>query len=119
MSGQGRYRNLWEQYYHDAEAVIFVIDSSELLRLEVAREELHALLEHPGNDRVCRDNTSTLTLISADIKHKRIPICCLANKKDLKGALSDVEVGTIVSLLHKYMYHTTFVHHHRLQIKWI
>ena len=50
MSGQGRYRNLWEQYYPETEAVIFVIDSSEKLRLEVAREELHALLENKGKD---------------------------------------------------------------------
>lgn len=53
MSGQGRYRNLWEQYYPETEAVIFVIDSSEKLRLEVAREELHALLEHPGKEGAC------------------------------------------------------------------
>ncbi|XP_003386141.1 PREDICTED: ADP-ribosylation factor-like protein 6 [Amphimedon queenslandica] len=80
MSGQGRYRNLWEQYYPETEAVIFVIDSSERLRLEVAREELHALLEHPV------------------IKQKRIPICCLANKKDLKDALSDVEIADKMEL---------------------
>ena len=29
MSGQGRYRNLWEHYYKDAQAIIFVIDCSD------------------------------------------------------------------------------------------
>lgn len=33
MSGAGRYRNLWEQYYKDAQAIIFVVDSSDRLRL--------------------------------------------------------------------------------------
>ena len=33
MSGAGRYRNLWEQYYKDAQAIIFVIDSSDKLRM--------------------------------------------------------------------------------------
>ncbi|KAL7983502.1 hypothetical protein Chor_000378 [Crotalus horridus] len=28
MSGQGRYRNLWEHYYKDCQAIIFVIDSN-------------------------------------------------------------------------------------------
>lgn len=33
MSGAGRYRVLWEQYYPEAHAVIFVIDSADKLRL--------------------------------------------------------------------------------------
>ncbi len=48
MSGQGRYRNLWEQYYKTAEAVIFVIDSNDKLRSVVARDELESLLNHSG-----------------------------------------------------------------------
>jgi ADP-ribosylation factor-like protein 6 len=81
MSGQGRYRSLWEQYYNEAQAIIFVIDSSDKIRLEVAKDELHTLLEHD------------------DIKSKRIPICCLANKKDLKDALSDVEIADKLDLI--------------------
>jgi ADP-ribosylation factor-like protein 6 len=33
MSGAGRYRSLWEQYYPEAQAVIFVLDSADKLRL--------------------------------------------------------------------------------------
>jgi ADP-ribosylation factor-like protein 6 len=33
MSGAGRYRTLWEQYYREAEAVIFVVDSADRFRL--------------------------------------------------------------------------------------
>lgn len=46
MSGQGRYRNLWEHYYKEADAIIFVIDSSDRIRIVVAKEELAALLAH-------------------------------------------------------------------------
>ena len=40
-------------YYHppflrDAQAVIFVIDSSDKLRMVVAKEELDELMKHPG-----------------------------------------------------------------------
>ncbi|KAM6100544.1 ADP-ribosylation factor-like protein 6 isoform 3-T3 [Theristicus caerulescens] len=48
MSGQGRYRNLWEHYYKEGQAIIFVIDSSDKLRMVVAKEELDTLLNHPG-----------------------------------------------------------------------
>ena len=71
MSGQGRYRNLWEHYYEwesipcthhiyvhyyhlcvhvctcsGVEAVVFVMDSSDKLRMPVAQEELKTLLNH-------------------------------------------------------------------------
>lgn len=74
MSGQGRYRNLWEHYYRylsqccsptgdfsslihflcfilflrEGQAIIFVIDSADKLRMVVAKEELDTLLNHPG-----------------------------------------------------------------------
>eukprot|EP00761_Pharyngomonas_kirbyi_P009004 gb/GECH01009019.1/.p1 GENE.gb/GECH01009019.1/~~gb/GECH01009019.1/.p1 ORF type:complete len:181 (+),score=27.82 gb/GECH01009019.1/:1-543(+) len=46
MSGQGKYRTLWEYYYSETEGVIFVIDSSDTDRLPVVKDELHKLLNH-------------------------------------------------------------------------
>ncbi|XP_029437997.1 ADP-ribosylation factor-like protein 6 isoform X1 [Rhinatrema bivittatum] len=80
MSGQGRYRSLWEHYYREGEAIIFVIDSSDSLRMVVAREELDTLLNHP------------------DIKQRRIPILFFANKMDLDDAFSSVKVSQVLSL---------------------
>jgi len=47
MSGQGRYRNLWEHYYKECQGIVFVIDSSDKLRMVVAKDELDMLLQHP------------------------------------------------------------------------
>ncbi|KAI5940329.1 ADP-ribosylation factor-like protein 6 [Manis javanica] len=80
MSGQGRYRNLWEHYYKDGQAIIFVIDSSDRLRMVVAKEELDTLLNHP------------------DIKHRRIPILFFANKMDLRDAVTSVKVSQLLCL---------------------
>lgn len=80
MSGQGRYRNLWEHYYKEGQAIIFVIDSSDKLRMVVAKEELRTLLNHP------------------DIKHRRIPILFFANKMDLRDALTSVKVSQLLCL---------------------
>ncbi|KAG1937768.1 ADP-ribosylation factor [Pimephales promelas] len=80
MSGQGRYRNLWEHYYKEGQAIIFVIDSGDKLRMVVAKEELDTLLNHP------------------DIKHRRIPILFFANKMDLRDALSAVKVSQLLCL---------------------
>jgi ADP-ribosylation factor-like protein 6 len=62
MSGQGRYRNLWEHYYTDVEAIIFVLDSTDRLRMCVAKEELIQLLTHD------------------DIKKTRAPVLFFSNK---------------------------------------
>jgi len=73
MSGQGRYRNLWEHYYSDCQAIIYVLDSTDRLRICVAKEELQLLLDH------------------ASIRPKSCPILFFANKMDAAGALSPEE----------------------------
>ena len=80
MSGQGRYRTLWANYYHATHGVIFVIDSSDKTRFLVAREELQQLLTHP------------------DIASRNIPILFFANKMDIRDALSDVGVSSALAL---------------------
>jgi ADP-ribosylation factor-like protein 6 len=70
MSGQSRYRNLWETYYKDAQAIIFVVDSSDKFRVAVAKEELDMLMSHP------------------DVVSNPVPLLVYANKMDISGALS-------------------------------
>ena len=62
MSGQGRYRSLWEHYYADVQAIIYVVDSTDKIRMCVAKEELDQLLNHE------------------DIKRSKAPILFYANK---------------------------------------
>ncbi|EKX38258.1 hypothetical protein GUITHDRAFT_97017 [Guillardia theta CCMP2712] len=71
MSGAGKYRSLWEHYYKDAQAIIFVIDCSDKLRMCVVKEELHALLNHKDT--------------------KSLPTLFFANKIDISDHLTPVE----------------------------
>ncbi|XP_076018053.1 ADP-ribosylation factor-like protein 6 [Genypterus blacodes] len=80
MSGQSRYRNLWEHYYKESHAIIFVIDSGDELRTVVAKEELYTLLNHE------------------DIQNRRIPVLFFANKMDLRDAMSSVKVSQLLCL---------------------
>lgn len=47
FSGQSRYRNLWQEFYNGVDGIMFVIDSSDLIRFVVVRDELETLLAHP------------------------------------------------------------------------
>ncbi|KAK3913407.1 RNA pseudouridylate synthase domain-containing protein 2 [Frankliniella fusca] len=80
MSGQGRYRDLWEFYYKDCQGIIFVVDSSDRLRLAVVRHELDLLLQHP------------------DVSGRALPILFLANKMDQRDALSSVKIAAGLGL---------------------
>jgi ADP-ribosylation factor-like protein 6 len=74
MSGQGRYRNLWEHYYRETDAIVYVIDSSDKLRYVVSKEEFYSMLNHQ------------------DLKNKNIPILIFANKVDIKNAGTTNEI---------------------------
>ncbi|XP_064876807.1 ADP-ribosylation factor-like protein 6 isoform X2 [Oncorhynchus nerka] len=80
MSGQSRYRSLWEHYYKESHAIIFVIDSGDKLRMVVAKEELDTLLNHQ------------------DICSRRMPVLLFANKSDLREAMSSVKVSQLLCL---------------------
>jgi len=80
MSGQGRYRNLWEHYYKEAHGIIYVVDSSDRMRMVVAKHELDQLLEHK------------------DLVNRRIPLLIFANKMDDRQAMSAVDVSRSLGL---------------------
>ncbi|XP_064605565.1 ADP-ribosylation factor-like protein 6 [Liolophura sinensis] len=80
MSGQGRYRNLWEHYYRECHGIIFVIDSADKMRMVVAKDELDSMLQHQ------------------DLKNRRIPILFFANKMDMREAVSSVKCSSLMGL---------------------
>ena len=47
IAGQDTLRPLWRKYYEGTHAVVFVIDSSDTSRINIAKEELHGLLMEP------------------------------------------------------------------------
>jgi ADP-ribosylation factor related protein 1 len=66
-------RAIWERYYNEANAVVFVVDSADLDRLEEAKKEFLSL---------CENNIL-----------QNVPIMIIANKQDLPGALSPGDIG--------------------------
>lgn len=80
MSGQGKYRPLWERHYVECEAIIFVVDASDELRFPVAENELQVLLEHES------------------ISSRAVPILFFANKSDLPTAHDAQEIAARLKL---------------------
>jgi|TARA_B110000003_G_C16536611_1_gene491003 ADP-ribosylation factor-like protein 6 len=80
MSGQSTYRGLWEAYYAEVQAIVWVVDSSDKLRMSIAKHELFTLLEHK------------------DLNERNVPILFFANKMDTQTSLSPVDCMQLLSL---------------------
>ncbi|XP_030305258.1 ADP-ribosylation factor-like protein 13A [Calypte anna] len=78
LPGAQRSRSAWRSHYGAAHGVLFVLDSSDLGRMEEARKVLSRVLSHP------------------DISGK--PILLLANKQDTATALLPCELVERLSL---------------------
>ena len=71
VSGQGRHRALWDKFCrHDLDAVVFVVDASDLDRAATARDELRRLFAK-----------------NAALRGRQLPLLVLANKTDKDGEL--------------------------------
>ena len=81
MSGASTHRDLWTAYYSEAQAIIFVIDCKDKLRVCVAKKELDDMLAHPGTDTavplLCRCCAEALfpprTMLGAVAAHGSVP----------------------------------------------
>nr|CCC92260.1 putative small GTPase [Trypanosoma congolense IL3000] len=85
MGGAKKFRGLWESCYDSIDAVVFVVDSSDHLRLCVAKAEIVAIVEHSAIRREHCDGW-------------RVPFLFFANKMDVAGAKTVAELADIFDL---------------------
>ena len=69
LGGQKKMRSIWERYYKEANAVVFVVDSADMGRLEEAKAAF---------DEVCENELLAL---------HDVPVLTIANKQDLPNAV--------------------------------
>jgi len=78
VGGQDKIRRLWRHYFVGTDALIYLVDSSDEERIELAREELHKLLA------------------AEELRDAKLLVC--ANKQDLPHALSPAAVADKMGL---------------------
>ncbi|XP_040261506.1 ADP-ribosylation factor-like protein 10 [Bufo bufo] len=76
VGGSQNLRTYWNQYLKKAHIMVFVVDSTDDIRLQLARHELHRLLEEAP----------------------LLPLVVLANKQDCKSALTTSDIYSELSL---------------------
>ncbi|XP_016089579.1 ADP-ribosylation factor-like protein 13B isoform X3 [Sinocyclocheilus grahami] len=78
LGGGKRIRSIWKNYYSDSYGVVFVVDSSDVQRIQETRDTMAEVLRHPR------------------IAGK--PVLVLANKQDRDGALAEADIIETLSL---------------------
>uniref|UniRef100_A0A3B3BTV7 ADP-ribosylation factor-like 13b n=1 Tax=Oryzias melastigma TaxID=30732 RepID=A0A3B3BTV7_ORYME len=78
LGGGKRIRSIWKNYYSESHGVVFVVDSSDVQRIQETRETMAEVLQHPR------------------IAGK--PVLVLANKQDQEGALAEADIIENLSL---------------------
>uniref|UniRef100_A0A1A7WJT1 ADP-ribosylation factor-like 13b n=1 Tax=Iconisemion striatum TaxID=60296 RepID=A0A1A7WJT1_9TELE len=78
LGGGKRIRGIWKNYYSESYGVVFVVDSSDVQRIQETRETMAEVLQHPR------------------IAGK--PVLVLANKQDQEGALAEADIIENLSL---------------------
>eukprot|EP00958_Prasinococcus_capsulatus_P013320 scaffold1363_cov356-Prasinococcus_capsulatus_cf.AAC.7 len=73
LGGQTSIRPYWRCYYPNTQAIIYVVDSSDVERIGTSKQEFHAILEEE--------------------ELKNAVILIYANKQDLPGALDEAAVS--------------------------
>merc|ERR1711976_1012195 len=78
MGGAKKFRDLWAHHFRDTQGVIFVVDSSDKLRMCLVKDELEHLLQHK------------------DLSGQ--PIIFFANKMDIAGSQTPQEIAEALNL---------------------
>ena len=78
VGGQDKIRVLWKHYYDNADAIIYVVDSNDKERFDVAQEELQKLL--------------------IEEQLSGLPLLVYANKQDLPNSALPNEVGVALEI---------------------
>ncbi|TDL29016.1 ARF/SAR superfamily [Rickenella mellea] len=78
VGGQRTLRPYWRNYFEQTDAIVWVVDSGDRLRMQDCKEELHKLLQE---DRL----TGASLLV-------------FANKQDINGSMTDAEIRDALDL---------------------
>lgn len=89
LGGQSALRTIWDKYYSEAHALVFVVDAANETRLQEAK----AAFEEVVNERHLAG----------------VPVLLLANKKDLKNCVSKIEL--------EERFHINSLHAHRCHVQ--
>ena len=94
VGGQKTLRSYWRNYFEKTDALIWVVDATDRLRVDDCRTELHLLLQ---------EEASIITIAGDALLTKKqrlmgASLLVFSNKTDIAGCMEDDEIRTVRSV---------------------
>lgn len=91
VGGQKTLRSYWRNYFEKTDALIWVVDATDRLRIEDCRDELHGLLQ----EEVRSDCIETGAGANGVQRLGGASLLIFANKTDVEGCMDEEEILTV------------------------
>ena len=93
VGGQRTLRPYWRNYFEQTDAIVWVVDSSDRMRMQDCKEELHSLLLEDVSLHL-----SVFDILFSFLRSQRLAgasLLVLANKQDVPGSMSSAEIREV------------------------
>ncbi|KAK8932833.1 ADP-ribosylation factor-like protein 2 [Metarhizium anisopliae] len=96
VGGQKTLRSYWRNYFEKTDALIWVVDATDRLRIDDCRDELHGLLLEEVS-RIRWHGTESFLLTTRQ-RLSGASLLILANKTDVEGCMDEQEIRKALRL---------------------
>ena len=100
VGGQRTLRPYWRNYFEQTDALVWVVDSGDRMRMKDCKEELHSLLM----EDVCIVRfVMALSNLTCPQRLAGASLLIFANKQDIQGSMTEGEICDVSSLCCRHM----------------
>ena len=92
MGGQKTLRSYWRNYFEKTDALIWVVDATDRLRIDVCRAELHSLLQEEASMVAAMAETS----LTEKQRLMGASLLVFSNKTDIGGCMEEEEMQRVI-----------------------
>lgn len=100
VGGQKTLRSYWRNYFEKTDALIWVVDATDRLRIEDCRTELHGLLQEEVRRPAPTTKINGALLTRREQRLSGATLLVFANKTDVQGCMTGEEMEEALRLGH-------------------
>ncbi|KIM84027.1 hypothetical protein PILCRDRAFT_6871 [Piloderma croceum F 1598] len=98
VGGQRTLRPYWRNYFEQTDAIVWVVDSGDRMRMQDCKEELHSLLQEDVRILELDQVVVDFVILLGTQRLAGASLLVFANKQDIRGSMTDTEIRNALDL---------------------